>query len=76
MDINYYATIIFTLSSIAVLSMDLGINYNKNEQTIYQHPIFQIMAILSGIYLNTNNFNQGTIVFIIWFALKYFTFLN
>jgi len=72
MDISNLATIIFTLSTIAILSLDLGLNYNQNEIAVYQHPIFQILAILSGIYLNVTSIRQGTIIFTIWIMLKYF----
>lgn len=74
MDISNLATIIFTLSTIAIVSLDLGIDYNKNEVAVYQHPIFQILAILSGIYLNVTSIRQGTVIFTIWIMLKYFKF--
>ncbi|ADO67073.1 hypothetical protein crov040 [Cafeteria roenbergensis virus] len=74
MDLSNYATIIFTLATIAVVSLDLGKEYNKNEVIIYQHPIFQILVVLSGIYLNVSNLQQGSIVFIIWILIKFFKF--
>lgn len=73
MNINYIATIIFTLSSVAILSLDLGIDYNKNEIKVYQHPLFQLLAILSGIYLNVPDLTSGFFTFILWIILKYFT---
>lgn len=74
MDLTNYATIIFTLATIAVVSLDLGKEYNKNEVIIYQHPIFQILVVLSGIYLNVSNLHQGSIVFISWILIKFFKF--
>lgn len=74
MEINNIATIIFTLSTIAVLSLDLGVDYNSNEIKVYQHPIFQVLAIISGIYLNVNDFRTGFAVFSFWIIMKYFKF--
>ena len=73
MDINYIATTIFALSTVAILSLDLGVDYNKNEIKVYQHPLFQLMAILSGVYLNVTDFRSGFFVFSFWVILKYFT---
>lgn len=76
MDLSNITTIIFTLASIAILSLDLGIDHNKNEKKFYQHPIFQILAVLSGIYLSVTDIREGTIIFTIWIFLKYFKFKN
>lgn len=72
MNINNLATIIFTLASIAILSLDLGIDFNSNEIKVYKHPYFQILAVLSGIYLNVNDFRSGFLVFTLWVIMKYF----
>lgn len=69
MNINNLATMIFTLATI---SLDLNIEFNSNEIKLYQHPYFQILAVLSGIYLNVNDFRSGFLVFSVWVIMKYF----
>lgn len=76
MDIKTITIIIFTLSTIAIISMDLGLEYSDNEKMVYQHPLFQLLAILSGIYMNIDNLQNGIIVFTLWTILKFFKFKN
>ena len=74
MDIKTITIIIFTLSTIAIVSMDLGVEYSDNEKMVYQHPIFQLLVIVSGIYMNVDNIQTGFIIFTLWTILKFFKF--
>jgi len=74
MDIKTIILIIFTLSTIAIISKDLGLQYSDNEKMVYQHPLFQLLVILSGIYMNVDNLQTGSIVFTLWIILKFFKF--
>jgi hypothetical protein len=56
--------------------MDLGLEYSDNEKMVYQHPLFQLLAILSGIYMNIDTLQNGIIVFTLWTILKFFKFKN
>lgn len=71
---NTFAIIVFTFATIAVASMDLGMPYNKNEIYLYQHPAFQVLSVISGIYLNVPNFKTGFTVFTLWVLIKFFKF--
>lgn len=71
-NIKYISSIIFTLATVAIVSMDLGVSYNSNEIKIYQNTFFQLLAVLSGIYLNSTDLRSGSIVFFTWLILKYY----
>lgn len=69
-----FAVIIFTFTTIAIASMDLGLPYNQNEIYLYQHPAFQVLSVISGIYLNVKDFTTGFTVFSLWVLIKFFKF--
>ena len=66
--------ILALLSTTAVVSMDLGLPYNKLEQSIYTNHFFQILVAFSIIHLNAPNNFVKLIVAFIWLLFKYFKF--
>jgi len=72
MDIRNIFRIFSALSTVVILSRDLGLDYNQNEETIYTHPLFNFLAVFSYIVVESQDFNIGSIVFIIIISLKYF----
>jgi hypothetical protein len=72
MDIKNIALVISTLVVVAVSSMDLGVPYSELETKIYTNKIFQLLAIISIAYLNTENINLTLLIFSLWFIIKYF----
>lgn len=64
------------LATVAIVSMDLGVDYNEQEKKIYTSLIFQILAVFSVGYLMAEDTNQGIILLLIWAVIKYSSKLN
>ena len=71
LNIEQIANIISGLAVIAIVSMDLGVEYSKNETQIYTSFIFQVIAILAVAYTTTQDLNMSILLLIIWAAIKY-----
>jgi len=69
--IKTVAQIIAGLVAVAIVSMDLGVEYNEQEKKIYTSLLFQILAVFSVGYLFAENVNQGIILLLIWGGIKY-----
>lgn len=59
------------LATIAIVSRDLGVPYNKQEKKIYTSQLFQLLALMSVGYLITENITYGVILLVLWAAIKY-----
>ena len=69
--VTMIAQIIAGLATIAIVSMDLGVAYNKQEEKIYTSKIFQVLAVLSVGYLMSENATQGVALLAAWYCIKY-----
>ena len=69
--VTMIAQIIAGLATIAIVSMDLGVAYNKQEEKIYTSKIFQVLAVLSVGYLMSENVTQGVALLVAWYCIKY-----
>ena len=69
--VTMIAQIIAGLATIAIVSMDLGVAYNKQEEKIYTSKIFQVLAVLSVGYLMSENVTQGVGLLVAWYCIKY-----
>jgi hypothetical protein len=63
--------IIAALCTVAIVSMDLGVDYTKSEQSIYQSFLFQTVAMLSVGYSLTNDLTTTVVIYILWCIFKY-----
>lgn len=61
------------LATVAIVSMDLGVNYNDQERKIYTSLIFQCLAVFSVGYLFAEDINQGIVLLLVWGMIKYST---
>jgi hypothetical protein len=71
LNIEQIAKIISGLVIIVIISMDLGVEYSKNEKQIYTSFIFQVIAILAVAYTLTQDLNMSILLLIIWAVIKY-----
>lgn len=69
--IHYIPTLIVALSTVAIVSMDLGVPYNKKEQKIYTNPFFQIVVAFSVASLLLKNIKLALLIVFIWGYLKH-----
>ena len=65
------AELISGLATIAVFSMDLGVDYSIYEKKVYTNIIFQIIVVLSVGYLMEKDINQALVLFVIWAFIKF-----
>ena len=65
------AQLIAGLATVAIASMDLGVDYNKDEKKVYTSLIFQAMAVFSVGYLMAEDTNQAIVLLAIWAFIKY-----
>ena len=65
LNLEQIAKIISGLAVIAIVSMDLGVEYSKNETQIYTSFIFQVIAILAVAYTTTGDINMSILLLII-----------
>jgi hypothetical protein len=65
------AQLIAGLATVAIASMDLGVDYNDDEKKVYTSLVFQMLAVLSVGYLMAEDTNQAIILLIVWGAIKY-----
>ena len=59
------------LATVAIASMDLGVDYNEREKSVYTSLIFQMLAVFSVGYLMAEDTNQGLILLLVWTIIKY-----
>ena len=67
------AQLIAGLATVAIASMDLGVDYNEDEKKVYTSFIFQMLAVLSVGYLMAEDTNQAVVLLLVWGAIKYFS---
>lgn len=65
------AHLIAGLATVAIISMDLGLDYTDGEKKIYTSMVFQILAILSVGYTLTEDIYQAIILLLVWLSIKY-----
>ena len=63
--------LIVAISTMAIVSMDLGIPYNRFEQKIYTSSIFQIITVISIAFLVIENLKYTLIMSLVWLLIKY-----
>ena len=56
---------------MVVLAFDFGILYSKQEEEIYQHPVFLIIAGFCVCYEMLENVYLSILIVVIWFFIKY-----
>ena len=59
------------MATVAIVSMDLGVDYNNQERKIYTSLIFQCLAVFSVGYLFSEDINQGIVLLLVWAMIKY-----
>ena len=64
-------SILATLGTIAVFSMDLGVGYNELEKKIYTNFIFQLAVIFGLAYQITSDLGLTIGISIGWVLLKF-----
>lgn len=62
--------VIMALATMAVFSMDLGLEYNSLEKQIYTHIIFQLVAVSTVALATTEDMNLAMIAIAGWITLK------
>lgn len=62
--------VIMALATMAVLSMDLGLEYNSLEKQIYTHIVFQLVAVSAVALATTEDMNLAMIAMAGWITLK------
>lgn len=67
-----FADAVTALVTVAIVSIDLGVNYTKSEKAFYTNPIFQIVVVLCIAYEILENFYISTIILLIWLIVKYY----
>jgi len=70
MDLQTISKVIMALATMAVLSMDLGMEYNTLEKQIYTHMAFQLVAVSAVALATTEDMNLAMIAVGSWVALK------
>lgn len=65
------AQLIAGLATVAIVSMDLGVDYNNDERKVYTSHVFQAMAVLSVGYLMAEDANHAVVLLAIWLMIKY-----
>ena len=70
------AHIITAIATVAIVSMDKGLEYNEAEFKLYTNPIIQIIVVLSVAYEMLDDFNLSIIVLAMWAIVKYSIKLN
>tara|TARA_B100000963_G_C22611549_1_gene665118 strand:+ start:1279 stop:1566 length:288 start_codon:yes stop_codon:yes gene_type:complete len=65
------AQLIAGLATVAIASMDLGVDYNEDEKKVYTSLIFQAMAVFSVGYLMAEDTNQAVVLLLLWGFIKY-----
>ena len=70
MDLKKITQIISGIATVAVLSMDLSVPYNKSEEKIYTNKFFQALVVFSAAYNINENINLALVVTIAWYIIK------
>ena len=65
------AQLVAGLATVAIASMDLGVDYNDDERKVYTSLVFQAMAVFSVGYLMAEDTNQAVVLLAIWAIIKY-----
>jgi len=71
MSLKTLTQLIAGLATVAIASMDLGVDYNEQEKKVYTSLVFQILAVFSVGYLMAEDTNQGIVLLLIWTGIKY-----
>ena len=71
MSLKTMTQLIAGLATVAIVSMDLGVDYNEQEKNVYTSLVFQILAVFSVGYLMAEDTNQGIVLLLIWTGIKY-----
>ena len=71
MSLKTLTQLIAGLATVAIVSMDLGVDYNEQEKKVYTSLVFQILAVFSVGYLMAEDTNQGIVLLLIWTGIKY-----
>lgn len=71
MSVKTISQLIAGLATVAIASMDLGVDYNQQEKKVYTSLVFQILAVFSVGYLMAEDINQGLVLLLVWAAIKY-----
>lgn len=71
MSLKTVTQLIAGLATVAIVSMDLGVEYNEREKTVYTSLIFQMLAVFSVGYLMAEDTNQGLLLLLVWTLIKY-----
>mgnify|MGYP007072428911 CR=1 FL=1 len=62
--------LIVALSTMAIVSIDLGLPYNKKELQLYKNPFFQLLTVSCIAYLIIENKYYTLFIVSIWTILK------
>ena len=71
MSVKTVTQLIAGLATVAIVSMDLGVDYNEQEKKVYTSLVFQMLAVFSVGYLMAEDINQGVVLLLGWAAIKY-----
>lgn len=64
-------TLIVALATAAIVSMDLGLPYSKNEQRVYTHMAVQCLAVAAVSFSVTEDVQQAGLITLAWWAIKH-----
>jgi|TARA_B110000967_G_scaffold153452_1_gene157905 hypothetical protein len=64
-------TLIVALATAAIVSMDLGLPYSKNEQRVYTHMAVQGVAVAAVAFSVTEDVQQAGLITLAWWAIKH-----
>ena len=70
MELKKITEVIEGLATVAVLSMDLSVPYNKSEEKIYTNKLFQALVVFSVAYNINENIDFAFAVTLIWYVIK------
>jgi|TARA_B100000902_G_scaffold345371_1_gene351375 hypothetical protein len=65
------STLIVALATAAIVSMDLGLPYSKNEQAIYTNMAVQSIAVAAVAFSVTEDVKQAAFVSVAWWVIKH-----
>ena len=71
MSVKTVTQLIAGLATVAIVAMDLGVDYNEQEKKVYTSLVFQMLAVFSVGYLMAEDINQGVVLLLVWAAIKY-----
>ena len=59
------------LSTIVILTADIGVELTDLEKKIYSNKLFLFLAVFSIGYVDSENTNNAIFLFLVWFTIKY-----